>query len=72
MTMEHVSGSKAGGLLYALTQMTEGPKEAYGVLCLAIWLLNFEISENTVSIDELCDEITQSLRSIKKAAKHDA
>lgn len=66
MSPETIDKAKAALIIKGLTTITEGPREAYGVLCLAIYLLNFEINEITVSIDELIDEVGQSLRSIRK------
>lgn len=62
---ERVSSDKAMTILQSLYHSTTGPREAYGVLALAIWLLNFKISDDPVSIDQLCEEVTGSLRSIK-------
>lgn len=65
MSTESIDASKAAGILNALFLTTEGPKEAYGVLCLAIYLLNFDISDTPVSIDQLADEVSRSLKSIQ-------
>lgn len=66
MSTEIIDASKAAVLLSALMAITEGPREAYGVLCLAIHIMNFEISENAVSVDQLAAEVSQSLRSIER------
>lgn len=66
MSPETIDKAKAGLIINELFTLTEGPREAYGVLCLAIYILNFEVSDIPVAIDQLADEVGQSLRSIKK------
>lgn len=64
---ERIGSAKAMAVLAMLQPMTKGPRECYGTLMLAVWLLNFKISDDPVSIDRLCDEVVHSLKSIKEA-----
>lgn len=64
MSTETIDGAKASAVLQMLVLTTEGPREAYAVLCAAMWALNFEMSSEPSSIDELCEEVSRSLRSI--------
>lgn len=64
-TTETIDKAKCAFILKQLLLMTQGPAEAYGTLCLAIHILNFEMSDTPISIDQLADEVAQSLRSIK-------
>lgn len=66
MSNETVPAHKAEGLLAQLLTTCEGPKEAYGVLCLAIYMINFRFADNPCTIDELADGVATSLRSIRK------
>jgi hypothetical protein len=65
--LENVSTTLVKVLVANLIANTQGPSEAYATLCCAIIeVCRFnDIDEGTVtSIDDLCLEITQSLRSI--------
>lgn len=64
-TSETIDKTKADQLITHLIATAEGPREAYGILCLAIYLLNFE-RDSPVPIDQLADEVASSLRSIKR------
>lgn len=66
LTPETINSEKAKALLNGLTTMTQGPREAYGVLVLAIYILNFEWHDNPVSIDKLATEVSASLLSIQR------
>jgi hypothetical protein len=63
-THEIVNAALAAGIIRDLVPVTQGPREAYAILVLAIWLLNFEIGDEKASIDDLCAEVVASLRSI--------
>lgn len=69
MSLEKIAQDKTDIILGVLYNLTEGPREAYGVLAVCLYRLNFEIIENKVSIDQLCDEITTTLRSITPKRK---
>ena len=64
-TTESASWAKAASIIAFLTQTARGPREAYAILCAAIWILNFKIVDTPSSIDELCSDVTTSLRSIQ-------
>lgn len=66
LSPETINVEKAKFLLSGLTSLTQGPREAYGVLVLAIYLLNFEFHDTPVSIDQLAVEVSDSLRSIQR------
>jgi len=62
---EEINTDKANAIIAQLVRIAEGPREAYGILCLAIYLLNFEVLGAPVSIDQLANDVGSSLRSIK-------
>lgn len=64
METEMVDAAKANAVLQLIVMTTLGPREGYAVLCAAIWALNFKMSDEPVSIDELVAEVGMSLRSI--------
>ncbi len=66
MEIEQVSKEKSDALLGFLVSMCTGPREAYSLLCTTIWRLNFDINDNPVSIDQVCEEVGISLRSITR------
>lgn len=66
MENEQISLQKSDALMSVIVTNTEGPREAYALLCSAIWRLNFELSEEQVNIDQLCEEVGLTLRSIRK------
>lgn len=70
MTEELIDGRKAGAVLALLNSTTQGPREAYAVLCTTIWMLNFQFTDDPVHIDQLCNEVEQSLRSIAPRKNH--
>lgn len=69
---EHVDGALAAAIIQSLVPRTEGPRQAYALLALAIWMLNFEISDEPATIDELCNEVCASLRSIQPKRRANA
>jgi hypothetical protein len=66
MEVESVGCNKSDALLAELVSSCEGLREAYALLITALWRLNFDMNDKPVSIDQLCDEVCISLRSIVK------
>ena len=69
MITETINLAKAAAVIEALFPITEGPREAYGVLCLAIYYLNFHLSDEPIPIDQLVREVGQSLYSIQRSPR---
>lgn len=66
MQSQIVDKQKSDAVLAMLVSATEGPREAYAILCLTIRRLNDEFCDEPSSIDQLCEEIAISLRSITR------
>jgi hypothetical protein len=66
---ERVDSSKSDEILATLLSTTQGPAEAYAVLVLAIYRLNFEFNDNPITLCELADSISKSVLSIQKAPR---
>lgn len=62
-----VDKRKSDTLLNILLNDAAGPSEAYGILVLTIYRLNFEFAETPITIVELADECRQSIINIKMA-----
>lgn len=56
---------KTDAVLALLASITEGPQEAYSVLCVCIHRINFEFCEKPISIDDLAEGVRVSMHSIK-------
>lgn len=65
MTMEMIDANKAKAIIALLTGICKGPREAYSVLCLTIWMLNSDTFGMQVDIEQLALEVSESLRSIQ-------
>lgn len=52
-------------LLALLVTQCAGPREAYALLCITLWRLNFEINDEPSSIEQLCAEVSETLRTTK-------
>ncbi len=66
MSIDTIAAQKAHAILNHLLGNTEGPREAYGVLVLAIYMINFDFADNPCTVDELADGVALSIRSIRK------
>lgn len=67
--IEQVSGAKSDSILRDLLLNTEGPREAFGVLILCLYRLNFEFIEDPLTLVELADSTKQSILTLQKAPK---
>jgi hypothetical protein len=66
-----IAAQKVEAVLGFIVAMAEGPREAYGILTCALHALNFRLLEEPSSIDDLCAEVSTTLRSITEARKND-
>lgn len=66
MELETMSAAKSADLLKYIVETAQGPREAYTLLVVGLWRLNFEIVDNPVNINDLCNDVSASLRSIKR------
>jgi hypothetical protein len=71
MSYEKIARVKTDLVLGVLSSIAAGPREAYGILCICIHQLNFEISDEKADIDQLCAEVAITLRSITPVQKAD-
>jgi hypothetical protein len=65
--IERVNSGSSDEVLALLLKSVTGPAEAYAVLILAIYRLNFEFNDHPVTLVELADSVSKSIRSIQKA-----
>ena len=73
MSTDRVSVAKSDAVMDMLHVIANGPREAYCILITCIWRLNYEDqgkANGPVSIDQLCAEVSTSLRSVKKGVDH--
>lgn len=66
--IERVDSSQSDNVLQVLLSTVSGPAEAYAVLILTIYRINFEFHDNPCTLVELADNVSKSIRSIQKAS----
>jgi hypothetical protein len=66
-SIERVDAARSDEVLAVLLNSVRGPAEAYAVLILAIYRINFEFHDKPLTLVELADSVSKSIRSIKKA-----
>lgn len=64
---ERIDARLSDDVLQVLLSTVKGPAEAYAVLILAIYRINFEFHDNPCTLVELADCVSKSILSIQKA-----
>lgn len=62
--IQTVPAAKSAKLLAQVVEMSQGPREAYGLLVIALWRLNFELIDEPSTIEDFIVEVSTSLRTL--------
>ena len=65
--IQRVDSKQSDAILAVLVAQAQCPAEAYAILILTIYRLNFEINDRPLTLVELADSISKSILSLQKA-----